>query len=347
MQLPTKYTDIKELAPGQNASVFSARDTLLDRKVFLKAYKIPEDDPNSALREPQMLEALAHQNLTKIYSADKLPGDYLLLGMELVEGGSYKDIIDDCVLNREWISTHRVLSLVADAAGGLGHLHCKQFVHRDVKPANLMRRQKTASDQGVVTDLGLASRLNQDGKVYASRHARLYRPPETWVGHGYTPSSDIYQLGIVLYQMLGGHLDYTLGKLPDDKLGALVVANQLLDYTSLPPHMSKSMLGIIKKCVCSVSGRFKEMSELIVELHNLRNKEPDWSCKMLQDGMEIIRADDNARTTKFVVRMNGQRHEIQREKKVGGGNYRRNGQPVVINHKQLSSCQRFKALLNE
>jgi len=207
MKLPDKYTDIVALRPGQNGAVYRARNILLDREVFLKVYEIPESDPLSALREPQALEELEHASLTRIYSADVLGNGHLLLEMELLSDGSFKDLIDVCAESGEWISVKEAVRLVIDAATGLGHLHNSGFVHRDVKPANLMR---SVGGRAKVTDLGLASRLDGNGKAYASEHSRLYRPPEIWGGHGYTPSSDVYQLGIVLFQLLGGELDYAM-----------------------------------------------------------------------------------------------------------------------------------------
>ncbi len=346
MDLPAKYTEIKPLAPGQNALVFAARDTLLDRRVFLKAYKIPEDDPNSALSEPQMLEALAHENLTKIHSADEIEDGHLLLGMELVTGGSYNDLVYECQRTGIWTSSHRVLNLIADSANGLGHLHRNHFVHRDVKPANLMRRLTDTSEQGVVTDLGMASRLNEAGKAYASEHARLYRPPEVWQGHGYTPGSDIYQLGIVLFQMLGGQLDFSLGKLPDAELSAVIINQKLLKFETLPPHISNAMRRLIGKCVCPQSQRFAEVSQLIVDMNNIRAKEPDWIFSQGDETSTIVRDDGDGRVYRFTVESDGARHEVSREKKVNGGVYRRDGKPVVINHKQIGSSRDFTNMVN-
>jgi len=79
IHLPQKYENVKELVPGQNALVYSAKDNILNRTVFLKGYPVLDDDPGSALREPQMLEKLAHNNLTRIFAADHLENGYLPL----------------------------------------------------------------------------------------------------------------------------------------------------------------------------------------------------------------------------------------------------------------------------
>lgn len=346
MQLPDKYADIKELKPGQNAQVFSALDTLLNRPMFLKVYKIPDDDPNSALREPQMLEALAHENLTKIFSADHLETEHLLLGMELLTGGSYNDQIEASLESGHWASTHQVINLICDAVNGLGHLHRSGFVHRDVKPANLMRRIVGGQEQGAVTDLGLASRLTEDGKAYASKHARLYRPPEVWEGHGYTPTSDLYQMGIVLYQMLGGQLNYSMLKLSDNELAKIITQYALLDWGTLPPFLSRGLLRVIKRCVGLPQQRFPDAPKMIVELHNLRNREPDWSYEINAGNKIFLRKDGGGRQIRFTVCSAGATHTVTREKRVAGGSFRRDGKSISFTHKDLGSCREFSKLIN-
>src|SRR5258708_2618187 len=87
-ELPTKYTEVIALKAGQNADVYRAKNSLLNRDVFLKIYNLDPHDPHSALAEPQLLQALSHEHLTAIYDADSLEGGQILLDMELITGGS-------------------------------------------------------------------------------------------------------------------------------------------------------------------------------------------------------------------------------------------------------------------
>jgi serine/threonine protein kinase len=208
--LAGKFTALHPLVPGKNAKVFRARNSLLGREVFLKLYPISETDTGSALREPQLLTELEHENLAKIYSAERLDDGSMLLEMELITGGSFQELIDRSIAAAQWPSIHECIHLISDVAAGLSHLAKRGFVHRDVKPANLVMRVNGTKRQGVVTDLGLVSTIAEGGRAFASRHARIYRPPEVWAGKGYSQASDVYQLAIVLFQLLGGGLGSTL-----------------------------------------------------------------------------------------------------------------------------------------
>jgi eukaryotic-like serine/threonine-protein kinase len=342
--IPEKYSDVAQLCPGRNAAVFAARDIYLERPVFLKIYRIPADDPGSALREPQTLEALQHQNLTKIYSVEPLEGGYLLLSMELVTGGSF----DDFVREREeawlWNSTRQVMSLVNDVAKGLSHLHLNRFVHRDIKPANLMIRSVGAALQGVVTDLGLASKLDAEDKAYATKHAKLYRPPEVWQGHSYGPSSDIYQLGITLYQLLGGRLDFSLS---EDNIARRAIEGKLLDFDSLIPCVSKALQSFIRKCICPKPDRFAKMCDFMIGLNNIRTAEPDWSCQMVSGETHIFREDDSSRSYRFIIRSNENAHYVTREKRVKDGPFRKDGEPLFFSHKTLCQSQKLQSFLRK
>lgn len=101
-RLPNKYTDAVPLTPGRNASVYRARNSFLDRDVFLKIYDVPENDPNSALQEPQLLQSLNHINLARIFSADAVKGGRLLLEMEFIAGGSIQDLLNQAEQESRW-----------------------------------------------------------------------------------------------------------------------------------------------------------------------------------------------------------------------------------------------------
>ena len=89
MALPPKFTNVRALTPGRNAKVFMGMNSFVGREVFLKVYPVPAEDSQSALREPQLLCELEHQNLVKIFGADALTDGSILLEMEFVSGGSF------------------------------------------------------------------------------------------------------------------------------------------------------------------------------------------------------------------------------------------------------------------
>jgi serine/threonine protein kinase len=345
MTLPEKFVDVEPLQPGQNAKVFSATNSLVAREVFLKIYPIPVSDPRSALREPQLLQQLSHPNLVRIFGADKLGDDTLLLEMEFINGGSLQQLIEGAVAWGEWPSIRECIRLVEEIAGGLNHLHSNGYVHRDIKPANLVLRVVANRNHGVVTDLGLASRVNNSGRAFASRHSRLYRPPEVWTENGYSFRSDIYQLGIVLFQLLGGGVDYSLANLPDAELRHRAVNGMLFDLNSVGPHVGEPLRRLVRRCICLENVRFETIADLIASLSNIRVNHPNWKYRTLAGGFELERRANGA-VYRVEVNKAGRRSVISRRKKIGSGAFRRHGQLVTIFHNDIGRCRDFRNLIN-
>ncbi|MEO7319137.1 MAG: serine/threonine-protein kinase [Chthoniobacteraceae bacterium] len=346
MAFPPKFTNIQPLTPGRNATVFKAVNAFVGRDVFLKLYPIPPEDSLSALREPQLLCQLAHQNLVKIFGADVLSDGRMLLEMELVTEGSFQDVIEtEATRTVQWPSVHESLRLILEAAAGLSHLHSNGYVHRDIKPANLVIRKTGTRRQGVVTDLGLASKLDQSGRAFASQHARLYRPPEVWEGKGYSASSDIYQLGIVLFQLLGGSLDYSLSNLSDADLKARVLTGNVIDLDSVGPHVEERLRRLIRKCVCSETGRISSIADLVVGLNDVRVNHIDWSYSLRPGGFDLERIDSKGARHQISVEVTGGKHVVLRRKQTAGGKFRAYGPSAMFEHKDIGRCQRFRKFI--
>lgn len=332
------------LTPGRNASVFKARNSFLDRDVFLKIYEIPENDPKSALQEPQLLQSLSHPNLSQIYSADALKGNRLLLEMELIAGGSLQDLLDQAAHERIWPGIGRALDLAADIAHGLSALHAKGLVHRDIKPANVMIRNAQDREHAVVTDLGLASALDECGRAFSSRHARIYRPPEVWDGNGYSKASDVYQTGVVLYQLLGGTVPYDKANLDDNDLAELTIKGTLFDLSDVGPHVERTLRTLVGKCVCPEATRISTMPNLLSAIQSVKSSHLNWTYSATADGFALTRSLDN-RQYDVQVRSTGRSHFITGRRKIGTAAPRRFFEDQTINHVDLGRSQKFRALI--
>lgn len=344
IMLPEKFSNPIPLTPGKNASVYKAKNTLTGRDVFLKEYPIPEFDEGSALREPKLLTELEHNNLAKIYSADILDNTHVRLEMELVNGGSFQDLIDAGGKNGIWPSVYESILLVMDAAAGLSHLSNRGFVHRDVKPANLLIRIAGNRQQGVVTDLGLVSALNNSRRAFASKHARIYRPPEVWEGRGYSAASDVYQLGIVLFQLLGGVLDYKLGDLDDEQLSQLVCQSKIISPSSLCADTGPDLRKVLQKALAPESQRYSSMSDFLVALNKAKLKELDWRFAATESGFTLKR-NDNTHSYLVEVSSIGNKHTIKRYKGLIGKPIRAKNPPGVFEHKDISVCRNFRSFI--
>ena len=342
--LPAKFTDAHPLVPGKNATVYRARNNLVGRDVFLKLYPIPASDAGSALREPHILTALEHENLARIYGADTLEDDHILLEMELITGGSFQQLIDDATAAGIWPSTHTCIHLINDVAAGLSHLSKKGFVHRDVKPANLVIRVNGDQRHGVVTDLGLASKLDEAGRAFASRHARIYRPPEVWAGAGYSAKSDVYQLGIVLFQLLGGSLNYDLGNLDDEDLATLVQNGSILDLSTVGADVDTALRKVVQKAIAHEGTRYSSMADFLVALNNAKLQQLDWVYRVTEEGFSLERRHGND-TYRVEVEVEEKHHRVRRSKAGPSGVFRGKNPVTEITHADIGSCRKFRQLI--
>jgi serine/threonine protein kinase len=204
-----KYDLGQENEEGANAYAFRARHLPLNLDVFLKVYAV---DPASSdlFNEPRFLVEATNSdgrsgNLVRVHDAELLGSEYVLLAMELVEGGS--------ILSRLSSGALPLMESVRIAVGilhGLAQLHGGLLVHRDIKPANVLLAERYGRPFPKITDFGSVARLAAPGDcVTASRHSALYVPPEGWGEPSrYDVRSDIYQVGLVLYEMAHGPLPY-------------------------------------------------------------------------------------------------------------------------------------------
>ncbi len=203
-----RYKIIRELGRGGMAVVYEATDLLLDRRVALKMlkeeYASDEDFIKKIKLEARAVARISHPNVVNIYDISLEDGNYYLV-MENIEGENLKDIVS----RREKIPVIEALDIASQICSALMVAHRSNIVHCDIKPHNII---VTPQNQVKVTDFGIAravsssSKLDITASVEGSAH---YFSPEQARGAEITPLSDIYSLGVVLYEMLTGQLPFT------------------------------------------------------------------------------------------------------------------------------------------
>ena len=199
------YRVLAKIGQGGMSSVFLAEEQNGGRKVVLKVLKGRRNDDDGLwkrfFQECAILSSIQHEHVVRIY--DQGFGEELAyIAMEYLSGGSLRELID------RGLTPRQALSLLSQAASGLGEIHGRGIVHRDIKPANLMLR-----DAGVLvlTDFGVAKRLDNSanqtiqGEILGTPY---YISPEQADGGDITPASDFYSLGIIFYEMLTSQRPY-------------------------------------------------------------------------------------------------------------------------------------------
>jgi len=205
-----RYELQRRVGRGGMAEVYLARDRLLDRPVAIKIL-FPEfaTDPSFVARfrrEAQSAANLSHPNIVGVYDWGKERGTYYIV-MEYIDGRSVSDILR----TDGPIEPKRAAGIAADVAAALGFAHHKGVVHRDVKPGNVLI---TSSGEVKVADFGIAramttsseENLTQTGSVMGTA---TYFSPEQAQGKPVDPRSDLYSLGVVLWEMASGRPPFT------------------------------------------------------------------------------------------------------------------------------------------
>ena len=201
-----RYQIIKSIGEGGMANVYLAYDTILDRDVAVKVLRgdLSNDEKfvRRFQREALNASSLSHPNIVEVYDVGDDNGQYFIV-MEYIEGKNLKDLLK----KRGKLTTSEVVDIMTQIADGLSVAHDSYIIHRDIKPQNIM-----ILENGLVkiTDFGIAMAMNatqltQTNSVMGSVH---YLPPEQASGKGSTLKSDIYSMGILMYELLTGKLPY-------------------------------------------------------------------------------------------------------------------------------------------
>ena len=205
--LANRYEILEKVGDGGMALVYSAKDHLLSRTVAVKILRSQFADDDEFVerfrREARSAASLSHPNIVNIYDVGEIDNIHYIV-MEFVQGNNLHDLIRD---HRQHFSQDVIVRVGKQIAMGLAHAHYHGIIHRDIKPHNIL-----VTDEGrvKVTDFGIAqamssTNLTQTGMVLGSVH---YFSPEQARGVNVQAASDLYSLGIVLYEMIAGQTPF-------------------------------------------------------------------------------------------------------------------------------------------
>lgn len=201
-----RYQIIRTLGEGGMANVYLAHDVILDRDVAVKILRGDLADDEKFVRRFQReaisASSLSHPNIVEMYDVGEDEGQYYIV-MEYVDGKTLKSLIK----RRGSLTLSEVVDIMLQLTSAVACAHASYIIHRDIKPQNVLIKEDGTVK---ITDFGIAMALNsneltQTNSVMGSVH---YLPPEQANGSGSTMKSDIYSLGILMYELLTGELPF-------------------------------------------------------------------------------------------------------------------------------------------
>jgi serine/threonine protein kinase/Tfp pilus assembly protein PilF len=262
-QTISHYKILEKLGGGGMGVVYKAQDTHLDRAVALKF--LPPDltlDPDSKERfihEAKAASALQHNNICVVHDIDETSNGQLFICMELYEGETLKKTIE-----RGPLKVDEAIDIAAQIAQGLEEAHKHQIIHRDVKPANILI---TASGVVKIVDFGLAKLAGQSRvtKVGSTLGTAAYMSPEQVRAQEVDSRTDIWSLGVVLFEMLTGKLPFR-GE-HEAALTYSIGNEEPVPIRRLQPDLPSSLEGIVARCLEKDCGkRFQRAEQVMGEL---------------------------------------------------------------------------------
>ena len=194
-----KYRILSSLGSGGFGSVFLAEDTWIHKKVALKVPHKQHVDFGELVKEPRLLASLNHPNIVTVLTAEKQDEVFFIV-MEYVTGETLEDII----MREGALDLRRALDFTCQMCNAVGHAHAAGVLHRDLRPGNML-----VSDTGLlkVTDFGTSRFLEIAAHGTTVIGSPPYMAPEQFHGKAVF-ASDLYSLGVTMYQMLTGELPY-------------------------------------------------------------------------------------------------------------------------------------------
>jgi eukaryotic-like serine/threonine-protein kinase len=261
--LSGRYKLEAKLGSGGMSTVYLARDTTLDRSVAVKVMhremSEQEDQLQRFRQEARAVAKLSHPNVVAVIDAGE-DGGHPYIVFEYVEGETLKQRINRVGA----LDPQEALAYAIEIARGLTVAHNRNMVHRDIKPQNVLI---DAEGRAKLTDFGISRQLEQDGMTATGRVLGTtdYVAPEQAMGHPVDQRSDVYSLGVVLYEMLVGQVPFHA----DSQVGVAMkhVNEELPDVQQRRPELSAAAAMVVERATAKdPAQRYQEVGDLIDDL---------------------------------------------------------------------------------
>jgi len=252
-----KYRIISPLGSGGFGTVYLAEDTWIDKKV---AIKVPHRqhglDFGELLQEPRLLAALSHPNIVSVLTAEKQEGIFFIV-MEYVPG----DTLEALILREGALELTRALDLTCQICNAVDHAHQQGVLHRDLRPGNVL---VTENGLAKVADFGTSRFLEIAAHGTTVIGSPPYMAPEQFHGKAVF-ASDIYSLGVTMYQMLTGMLPYETPAPAD--LEKLMTGELVSPPRVKNPRLPKAIDDVVLRAMApEIAARYQRAGDLLADL---------------------------------------------------------------------------------
>ena len=259
-----KYRILSPLGSGGFGSVYLAEDTWIDKKVALKVPHKQLLDFSELVKEPRLLASMSHPNIVTVLTAEKQDNTFFIV-MEYVPG----DTLEHIILRDGALDLGRALDFTCQICNAVDHAHRAGILHRDLRPGNML-----VSETGLlkVTDFGTSRFLEIAAHGTTVIGSPPYMAPEQFQGKAVF-ASDVYSVGVTMYQMLTGSLPYDTpapGDIERLMRGELVTAPRLKN-SRIPKAISDIVL---KALAPDLTSRYQRASDLLDDVLTARQTAP-------------------------------------------------------------------------
>lgn len=252
-----KYKILAPLGSGGFGTVYLAQDTWLDKKVAIKVpHRQQNLDLGELLHEPRLLGSLSHPNIVSVLTAEKQDGVFFIV-MEYVAGETLETII----AREGALDLTRALDVTVQIANAVDYAHRQNVIHRDLRPGNVL-----VNEQGLVkvADFGTSRVLEIAAHGTTVIGSPPYMAPEQFHGKAVF-ASDLYSLGVTMYQMLTGNLPYETPTPAD--LARLMTGELVTPPRTRNPKLPKPVNDIVMRAMApDVSARYQRASDLLADV---------------------------------------------------------------------------------
>lgn len=277
---------------GGFGELYFGKRNILNDRVALKFYEL--DPSGNGHEEPQLLKEITHDNILKIIDARILESDIAYYLTPEISGGDLQNIIDTYI-----VSINIGINIVQGILKGLNELHKspRNLVHRDLKTGNVLVEKENG--KAYLADFGTVKKIpDNTDRVSASKFTFLYKPYEVVIDNAYLKQSDLYQVGIVLYQTLGGFFpmknieDWLKSRakakynqlIPVEQqvfmknyLEDLIVKGKIINCDTLPQYTNRKLKTIIRTAThTDYTKRYQTCAEFLKALFEYQKDCKDW-----------------------------------------------------------------------